>query len=370
MKYQQVAESIKNRVNSGEFLATGIPAERELAALHGVSYMTARRAVEQLIAERTLARKSNGRIEAITSFAGSPSGRLPSIAFLAPSWRSEDIGTYRSAVVKAASARGLIVKTIVHTDIAERVVTETLIGYDAVFFLPFTDPMPESVIDCIRKTGRRVIGLNYDLSRYGIPSIVPLPSTSVRRLLDHLASMGHERIHCVNTQPIDTVNREWIGQWRLWRSMRGANGTLYDYPEPIGGDPRSVAYELIRRLLSDDAFDATALLCTTIDCAEGCMRALREAGITIGGQVSVCTVNSEMRAQYLHPTMTSVTMIDPTPYFAFCLDWILENRTEWQGPMVLSPIEAPLFIGESTAPAPESRTGHTSMLIESAVNSH
>ena len=51
-KYLQITESIKRQIRNGDYLIEKVPSERKLADSFGVSYMTARRAVQQLIEDR------------------------------------------------------------------------------------------------------------------------------------------------------------------------------------------------------------------------------------------------------------------------------------------------------------------------------
>ena len=50
-KYQDVMAVIKQRIREGDYYVDSIPGERRLAEETGVSYMTARRAVLQLLEE-------------------------------------------------------------------------------------------------------------------------------------------------------------------------------------------------------------------------------------------------------------------------------------------------------------------------------
>ena len=74
-KYLQITESIKRQIRNGDYLIEKVPSERKLADSFGVSYMTARRAVQQLIEDRFFLRCENGRL-AIGPAAVENAGRL------------------------------------------------------------------------------------------------------------------------------------------------------------------------------------------------------------------------------------------------------------------------------------------------------
>ena len=57
-KYTEVMSVIKRRIREGDYLLDSIPGERKIAEETGVSYMTARRAVQELLDEEVLIRAS------------------------------------------------------------------------------------------------------------------------------------------------------------------------------------------------------------------------------------------------------------------------------------------------------------------------
>ena len=70
-KYNEVMSVIKRRIQEGDYLVESIPGERRLAEETGVSYMTARRAVRQLLEEEVLTRDDSGSLAIHPTFAKS-----------------------------------------------------------------------------------------------------------------------------------------------------------------------------------------------------------------------------------------------------------------------------------------------------------
>ena len=62
-KYNEVMSVIKRRIREGDYFVDSIPGERRIAEETGVSYMTARRAVQQLLEEKVLIRQASGSLE-------------------------------------------------------------------------------------------------------------------------------------------------------------------------------------------------------------------------------------------------------------------------------------------------------------------
>ena len=84
------------------------------------------------------------------------------------------------------------------------------------------------------------------------------------------------------------------------------------------------------------------------------MRACYEAGIKVGRDLSVCAVNDEGLGAYLTPSLTCLQSLPRATYLRRALGWML-SKEKWDGPLLLQPdqAEVPLFVGESTGPAPQ-----------------
>jgi LacI family transcriptional regulator len=68
--------------------------------------------------------------------------------------------------------------------------------------------------------------------------------------------------------------------------------------------------------------------------------------------VSVCAVNDEGLGPYLVPSLTSLQTPPRDRYLRKAVDW-MTGRGEWKIPSLVQPKDAPLFVGESTGPAPK-----------------
>ena len=76
-------------------------------------------------------------------------------------------------------------------------------------------------------------------------------------------------------------------------------------------------------------------------------------GLQVGRAISVCAVNDEMLAPWLSPTLTSLRMPDAEDLLTRCIKWIMSGGKDWEGSLLLSPDDVPLYIGESTGPTME-----------------
>lgn len=350
MKYDKVASVLEQRIRCGDYLLTGLPAERELAAEQKVSHKTARRAVQQLIADRVLARGANGRLEISAEFQSRQAANQLKIAHLDPAFQTPQVKYWQASLTQAVRQYNVLFRPLTYVHWDDPVVSEVVNSFDGVFISPTTEPLPDSVANRLRSSSAHLVSLELDLTHLGIPSLSPFPADCIQYLLQYLWDLGHRKIACFNTQPVDAIIQARIDQWRSWCERRQTEAVLINEPVLPYENPLPKAYRVLCALLERDALDATAVVCTTEPAAAGCMRALREKGITIGEEVSVCAVNDEGMARYLNPTLTSLEVIDVEPYLRKCLEWMETRKKEEFGPLLLEPEKVPLFIGESTGP--------------------
>jgi DNA-binding LacI/PurR family transcriptional regulator len=200
----------------------------------------------------------------------------------------------------------------------------------------------------IRRSRCRLIVLDQDETAGGLPSVVLFPPAEEVRLLEHLADHGHKRIDCINTQSRDGVIQDRIETWRQFIDRNGLSGQLRSQPifEPIEG-----AYRLVKDLLHEGRPLGTAQFCTTGPAAIGAMRALHEAKLEIGQDVSVCAVNDEGLGRYLLKSLTALESPPRALYLRQAVQWMFGDA-DWEGPLLVQPRQVHLFVGESTGPAP------------------
>jgi DNA-binding LacI/PurR family transcriptional regulator len=159
--------------------------------------------------------------------------------------------------------------------------------------------------------------------------------------------LGHRRIDCLNTQACDQIIEGRIAAWKSFISKHKIAGQLHSLLE---FRPVDSGYQLVKNRLMEGKSIGSALVCTTAPAALGAMRAFYDAGIKLGRNVSVCAVNDEGLGAYLIPSLTCLQSPPRAPYLEKAVDWILNG--EWTGPLLIQPDDVPLFLGDSTGPAP------------------
>jgi len=358
-KYDTVSDLIEKRIRLGDYAFKDIPAEETLASEVGVGRMTARRAMLQLVEKGVLVRLQNGRL-AVNREESQGATRVSQVAMLMPAWQSVFLQSWQLAAVQVASKFNTIIRKVDFVHWEDPLIQEAMDRSDGVLLYPEAEPVPQHVLNRLRKHDTRLVVLDADWSHEGIRSIDLMPDFQTRQLLDHLASLGHEKIACLNTQPMTMDIPHRIKQWETWMAERGWTGRLICEPVASYGDSTARSYEVVKKFLSARQPDFTALLCVTGAAAVGAMRAMLDAGIRVGHDVSICAINGEGLAQYLNPTLTATQMPQIEPFLEVVFEWIQQRKADWGAPMLLQPSSVPLFVGTSTGPVPGSPQSRSS----------
>ncbi len=345
-KFEVITNILEKRILSGDYSLHPISSERILAEELGISHMTLRKAVQVLIDRKIMFREPNGRLSVAQQ---KENHHQLTIAFLMPTFMSPYFMSIFYSLMDVASKMQIGVRSVNFLHWNDPVIRRSLDGFDGVFLLRCSEPMPENVIHMLSSGKCPLVIFDEDLAEWNIPSITTCPKRSVGLLLEHLRKLGHHRIDCLNTQPLDSIMEGRIDEWRKWISRKHLQGELISDPVKSYEQPLARACDVMGNLLDTDRFGATALYCTTEPAAIGAVRAITEHKIPIGSGISVCSANDEGLSRFLTPSLTTISMPDLSPMLSKCLRWIAKGGGKWEGPLLLEPDEILLFKGESTA---------------------
>jgi DNA-binding LacI/PurR family transcriptional regulator len=348
--YTKVKDVLRARILAGEYLVRDLPGERKIAAETGVSYMTARKAVTELIDERVLARRPNGTLIVHPSFRDEHAAA--SAVLLVPAYPSSHLARCRIEIGRIATEHRVRLRTIEYTYWYDSIVTDALEGTDGLFIIPSTEELPTHLIDAFTDPTTKTVFFDADMSEHGIVSIRLFAGSHFEALFEHLWETGRRQIGCLNTQGHNDEILQRLETWRTWLEGKGGEGELLDHPVEPFGDPLEHGYRVLTDRISAGQALPEALVCTTYPAAVGAIRALRDAGIAVGPEVAVCAMNIEFPGRYGTPSMTGLEFPDIEPLLANVFEWFKGGSANWKGDRLVEPAKPSLFIGESTQMKP------------------
>lgn len=350
-KHLRLAALLEERIKRGDYALVGFPGVREVAAEADVCAMTAHRAMQELINKGVVERRPRGRGKAGAKKRRQAKGFT--VAFLLRPGTTEYVWAWHRELEEAAAACGATVRAVICHHWNDAVLAESLRGFDGVFSFQFPTAPPPYAQSLMANSDTPVVSMDQDLSALGIPSILAFPSGGCRTLLEHLYSLGHRRIGCLNVFPemLDIPLR--IAEWQIWMAEKQLTGPLFNDCPPMPENLQDVAkraHRLIVSKIKDGGVDATALVCTTAWVALGVMRGIQECGLRVGRDVSLAVMNDEGMAEMVYPSLTSIRMPDVTLHLKNCIRWMMRGG-KWKGSLRMMPAANQLFVGQSTAPA-------------------
>lgn len=354
-KFSEIAKILSRRIERGDYFTNPFPSEQRLAEELGVSYMTARNAVLALINEGKLQRDAGGRTKVPQREAREAARTPPQIAFAAPSRPTMRVFDWHASIDQAVAEIGGTLRLVPYLDWDDAALYETLTGnWTGVVLVPVSSP-PRLMRDLLASRASRIVTVFDDFTEYGVPFLDHSSEQGVQILMGYLHSLGHEQIDCFSAWWNPSDGKNFVGtvihRWREALRMFGLRGELHDWWDPAK-EPGVAGYEGFTAAVRGGRIKATAALCTTVNFVQGVYRAAHEQGIVIGRDLSLCAVGVEERARMLIPSLTCLSAPDRTPYARRALEWILTGGKNWNGPLAIRPLTAPLFIGESCVQAP------------------
>jgi DNA-binding LacI/PurR family transcriptional regulator len=180
----------------------------------------------------------------------------------------------------------------------------------------------------------------------GSPWVWTDDRAAAREATRHLLALGHRTVHYLaipsSTRAPGTSQR--AAGWR--DALREAGAPV---PEPLsGGWEPADGHAAGARLARDP--EVSAVLCGNDDLALGVLRALREAGRDVPGEISVAGFDDAPHSAFLSPALTTVRL-DFGGVGRACFA-LLHGLVEQGDPVAPHPVAAPrLIVRESTGPA-------------------
>ncbi len=151
--------------------------------------------------------------------------------------------------------------------------------------------------------GFPIVSLNY--WHDGLYSVAMDKLDGVRRVLQHLVRMGHERIACITYAPVPKL-LEAHRRLLVYRDVLESVGLVYD--EALvrnGGYDPETGYEAMKSLLQVFPLP-TALYAMNDVMAFGAMTAIHEAGLHVPEDIAVVGFDDIRLARYSRPALTTV----------------------------------------------------------------
>lgn len=298
--YIQVREDLRRQIEDGEFPEWHpLPLEAELASRYGVGRITIKHALSDLAKDGLLTRiKRKGTfVSPAQSQHDAAPCRTGTLAFIVPDIEDLFICEIYRGLAAAARQAGYRV-SVYSSERNAAIEAENIAGLSrqredgAVIFPNWGRANAEVIVD-LKKSGYPFVLVNRFFRDIQTDYVVTDNRAGGECAVNHLLDLGHRRIGCLGWVTSTAVEDRLEG----YRLALGRHGIPYDEelvtsimdgpPEQYAGvEPASGGYEEMRKLLClKDR--PTAVFAVSDRLAAGALRALREAGISVPGDISM-----------------------------------------------------------------------------------
>lgn len=341
-KYQEIAATIKKQIMNGDYALKRPPSGRTLAIEAGVSYLTARRAVQHLLDENVFVKKGNGRLELNNEFLHIH--KKLKVALLRPNWYSPGFRKWINAITEAVEDMGGILKTVSYSHQNDPIIQDVMDGEFDLIFLEISQLTPAME----RKLGTiqaKVISLFKNRTELGINSVDGPGPESLELLVKHLYEYGHREVAFLMTEPGGINTDERFFYWQECARKRGMETIeISDQVNPFEAADLK-AYEVVKNRIKNKQINFTALFSVSVTTAQAAMRAFYEEGYKIGKNMSICSFGDPTLASLTIPSITTVNMPYPVNEIKAVIDHTLKVGGKTR---MFRVMKHELQIGEST----------------------
>src|SRR5262245_27832665 len=352
--YQQLKQHLFSRIRRGEFSPGELlPSESQLCETYGVSAITTRRALLELVNEGVVRRRPGvGTIVA-------PVVRQAHLAFVSidyrgDAWRyiSAAMGELLSGIGELAWQSNATVSTfgMEEEEASERLraIVESRAA-DGVLLRTASDVNPDH-LDVLENAGMPYVVIKRHLSRRPMNCVVSNDLLGAKLATAHLVEHGHQRIGFVCAKPGLALTQERLAGFR---EALGEGGVAF--PEELvrleGSFSDEFGYQAVRHLL-EGRDRPTAIFVASDTMAIGGYQAARDLDLQIQDDIAFVGYDDIAPATLLHPPLTTVKTSMQTfgRLSAQLLLDLIEQRVQPPQRIVIEP---ELIVRQSSGPAPD-----------------
>ncbi len=303
-KSDLAAELIRRRIANGCYANRALPGAPKLAQELGISYMTIRQTMQQLIDSGDVVRASNGRL-VLPAAPEAGDGPPLKVLFL----HSSELGPrdkWRRAIMENVLRFGCSYCDVIYTNSDDPVVYETLDAEFDLLFFQLSAPNPLLLKKMIRNR-QRIVSLFHDLTPHKIRCLDGINIDVIGLLLAGLVRRGCRKIDFLNSEELPEKLPLRQLAWKRAIEKLHCAGDAYDERPVYPDGSIECAMALTQRLIREGKLAGTdALFCNSVSTARGVLRALADHGIKVPQDLAVVSFGTPELAKICIPSLSVI----------------------------------------------------------------
>ena len=307
-KYQIVRDQIAKAIREGEWpRGAQLPSELELARLYGVSYMTARRAVGELLENDLVERRGQNRT--FVREAGETKLAHTTVNLIWTPSGNETLLALLQLCQREARARGLEPRLICWSNGSKRAALRAIAdGFPTLIGLGFVD-LQGPLLAAITKAAATCVVIGNRLDAVGVASVLADDAQGVRLAVARLRELGHRNIGLISNReadPIDAVRRQTWSECCADATPTQLDNRLIYAPPSAGKSSARATYDALRARLKSGGVEVTALLCPSDQVAISALAACYDSDWPVPAKMSLLTFSSRPILEFVRPSLATV----------------------------------------------------------------
>ncbi|HSU69567.1 MAG TPA: substrate-binding domain-containing protein [Tepidisphaeraceae bacterium] len=326
-KYSRVRDAIAEALRRGEFSAgQKLPGERVLATTYGISYMTARRAVFELIQMGLLERRPWEGVFVVSDAPPRRATGTTTLNVITVGHEPPHVQTLKRLAARDAQQRAWNTRFLRIDDPAQDEAVRAVLNGDlSLLLIPDDATIRGPVGEAVQQVNGRAVLIGSRMDNLGVPSVLADDTQAIGMAVQHLRSRGHRRIGMLCDYINHPVTSVQIAKWRSCFAeecdQKELDRRLIVVDTPRFECPTHSAYERMREVLRKNEAGLTALVCTGDESAVAAMSACRARKCPVPEKMSIVVSGDSSLAAHCNPPLT-------------CIDVNLEMHIKLAGEML------------------------------------
>jgi DNA-binding LacI/PurR family transcriptional regulator len=285
-----------------------LPTLAELMKEFDASQATISQALSRLRSQGLISRPS-GKKRLIVSRLVEKS--LFRIVLIRPTWPSPDFDAILYAIQKEGEQQNLGFSVFSYTTMDSLDLERAVDVSDAAFFIPSSEPFPDSLQQAIQAFRKPIIFLREKPDRVNVPEVCVDDYESGKVAVRHLAELGHKHILAITSEPPTVSTMQRLKGWKdaLKELDLPDHQKLFADCSVRPGQYSVVgAYESLRYwMASNSQVKFTAAFCISWTGALAAMRCFREHDLQVPDDISIVTCGGEGSfSDFLNPPLSTL----------------------------------------------------------------